>query len=61
MFSYMPLIPRFRALMSNHTYATQLQYRAGEHTNTRRPGMITDIFDGLHYRSLLGECVVVGD
>src|SRR5258708_21526032 len=31
MFSYMPLIPRLCALMSNHTYATHLQYRADEH------------------------------
>ncbi len=61
MFSYMPLIPCLRALMSNRTYATQLQYRADEHAKTRRPGTITDIFDGLHYRSLLGERVVVGD
>jgi len=57
MFSYMPLIPRLRALMSNRTYATHLQYRADEHAKTRRPGTITDIFDGLHYRSLLGERV----
>jgi hypothetical protein len=61
MFSYMPLIPRLRALMSNRTYATHLQYRADEHAKNRRPGTITDIFDGLHYRSLLGERVVVGD
>ena len=49
--------------MSNHTYATHLQYRANEHakTSTRMPGMTTDIFDGLHYRSLLREHVVVGD
>jgi len=60
-FSYMPLIPRLRALMSNRTYATHLQYRADEHEKTRRPGTTTDIFDGLHYRSLLGERVVVGD
>ena len=62
-FSYMPLIPHLRALMSNRTYATCLQYCADEHakTSTRMPGMMTDIFDGLHYRSLLGEHVVVGD
>jgi Transposase family tnp2 len=60
-FSYMPLIPRLRALMSNRTYATHLQYRADEHANARTPGKITDILDGLHYRSLLGERVVVGD
>jgi Transposase family tnp2 len=60
-FSYIPLIPRLRALMSNRTYATHFQYRADEHTKARKPGTITDIFDGLHYRSLLGEPVVVGD
>ena len=49
--------------MSNHTYATCLQYCANEHakTSTHMPGTTTDIFDGLHYHSLLGECVVVGD
>ncbi len=61
MFSYMPLIPCLCALMSNHTYATHLQYCADEHTKNHRPGTITDIFDGCHYRSLLGERVVVGD
>ena len=61
MFSYIPLIPRLRALMSNRTYATQLQYRANEHAKTRRPRTTTDIFDGLHYRSLLEERVVVGE
>ncbi len=57
----MPLIPRLCALMSNRTYTTQLQYRADEHAKTHKPGTITDIFNGLHYRSLLGERVVVGD
>ncbi len=61
MFSYMPLIPRLCVLMSNHTYATHLQYCANEHAKNCRPGTITDIFDGRHYRSLLGEPVVVGD
>ena len=62
-FSYMPLIPRLHVLVSNRTYATHLQYRADEHAKTRMrtPGTTTDIFDGLHYRSLLGERVVVRD
>ena len=47
--------------MSNRTYATQLQYRADEHAKTHKPGMTTDIFDGLHYHSLLEEHVVAGD
>ena len=57
----MPLIPRLRALVSNRTYATRLQYHADEHAKAHMPGMTTDIFDGLHYRSLLREPVVVGD
>ena len=60
-FSYMPLIPRLRALMLNRTYTTRLQYRADEHPKTGRPGTTTDIFNGLHYCSLLKERVVVGD
>lgn len=60
-FSYMPLIPRLRAFVSNRAYATRLQYRAEEHAKSRRNGITTDIFDGLHYRSLLGERVVAGD
>ena len=47
MFLYMPLIPRLRALMSNRTYATRLQYRADEHAKSCKPGTITDISDGL--------------
>ena len=46
--------------MSNRTYTTQLQYCANEHAKTHKPGMTTDIFDGLHYRSLLEERVVAG-
>jgi len=33
-FSYMPLIPRLCAFMSNHAYATRLQYHADEHAKT---------------------------
>jgi len=47
--------------MSNRAYATRLQYRADEHAKARMPGVTTDIFDGLHYRSLRGEPVVVGN
>ena len=60
-FSYMPLIPHLCVLMLNCTYATRLHYRADEHEKTRVPRTKMDIFDGLHYRSLLGQCVVVGD
>ena len=61
MFTYIPLIPHLHVLMSNRTYATHLQYRANEHPKTCRPGMTTDIFDGLHYHSLLEKHAVVGD
>lgn len=61
MFSYMPLIPRLRAVMSNRTYTTQLQYLSDEHAETLRPGTIMNIFDELHYRSLFGDRVVVED
>ena len=47
--------------MSNCTYTTHLQYHADEHAKTRKPGMTMDIFNGLHYCSLLKERVVVGD
>jgi len=49
--------------MLNRTYATCLQYCADEHakTSASMPGTTTDIFNGLHYCSLLGEHVVVGD
>jgi len=59
----MPLIPHLHVLVSNRTYATCLQYRADEHAKTHMctPRMTTDIFDGLHYCSLLGERVVVRD
>ena len=46
--------------MSNHTYATHLQYCADKHAKTCIPGTTTDIFDGLHYRTLLGKHVVAG-
>jgi len=62
-FSYMSLIPRLHTLVSNCTYATRLQYHADEHAKTRMctPRTTMDIFDGLHYHSLLGERVVVRD
>jgi hypothetical protein len=47
--------------VASRTYATRLQYRANELTKDRMPGTITDIFDGLHYRSLLGQHIVIRD
>jgi hypothetical protein len=59
-FSYMPLIPRLRALMSNAEYADRLRYRA-RNARSFQEGKTTDVFDGLHYRSLLERRVVIGD
>ena len=47
--------------MSSRTYATHLQYHADEHAKTCIPGKTMDIFNGLHYRALLGKHVVVGN
>jgi len=47
--------------VSNCTYIAHLQYCAEEHAKAHRTGMTMGIFDGLHYCSLLGEHVVVGD
>lgn len=62
-FSYMLLIPHLRMLVSNRTYTTHLQYCADEYAKTHMctPRTTTDIFDGPHYHSLLGERIVVRD
>jgi hypothetical protein len=53
-FSYIPLIPRLRALWENEDMAKLMEYR-GKFTHD--PETIKDIFDGLLYRSLLGKHV----
>ena len=53
-FDYLPLIPRLRAMSANSTYAKKMRYRA---EYVHEPGVIKDVFDGSHYRSLLNTIV----
>ena len=57
-FEYLPIIPRLRAMVANSNYAEKMQYRSN---HTHDPTKVTDIFDGTHYRSLLGKFVTIGD
>jgi hypothetical protein len=53
-FTYIPLIPRLKAFLANQAQADAMAYRAQfEHV----PDVIKDVFDGLLYRSLLGQHV----
>lgn len=56
-FSHIPLIPRLKAYLANTTMANKMQHRATGHVHS--PDMITDVYDGHHYRSLLGKHVVI--
>lgn len=49
-FTYLPIIPRLRAMLGNCTQATMMQYRDNHQHD---PTKMTDIFDGSHYQSLL--------
>lgn len=56
-FKYTPIIPRLRTAHASRTRAQAMRYRAHEHW--RIPGLMTDIFDGEHYRELLKTRVCV--
>jgi hypothetical protein len=56
-FTYLPIIPRLKALMANFETAQQMQYRAKEYNFN--PSKIVDVFDGDIYRNLLGKRVTV--
>ena len=57
-FTYLPIIPCLRAMVSNHAYATKMQYRvAYQH----EPSQFNDVFDGSHYQGLLKTRIKVGD
>jgi hypothetical protein len=58
-FSYIPLIPRLKAFLANQEMAQQMLYRSQEFEYDL--DMVKDVFDGSHYRSLLGKRVVVND
>lgn len=52
----LPLIPRLRADFENKTMAEELMYRSNFRSE---PGKIKDIFDSKHYKTLLGQKVMV--
>lgn len=53
-FDYLPLIPRLRAMSANIALVGKMTYRA---KHIHKPGVIKDVFDGSHYRSLLNTTV----
>ena len=55
-FSYIPLVPRFRAFFQDPRIIELLSYRAKYVSDAE---VIRDIFDGSHYKSLLGRIVEV--
>ncbi|KAF5309636.1 hypothetical protein D9758_018932 [Tetrapyrgos nigripes] len=56
-FTYIPLIPRLRALFQNHDLAKKMRYR---HDRLAKD-VIEDIFDGEQYKELRNTSVHVGD
>jgi hypothetical protein len=58
-FSYLPLLPRLVKLFESAKLSNEMRYRAHGHHHSA--GKWTDIFDGDHYRWLLGQRVRVGD
>ncbi|RDX50223.1 hypothetical protein OH76DRAFT_1316031, partial [Lentinus brumalis] len=56
-FIYLPLIPRLKAYLANPELAKKMQYRGREHDH--EDGKVKDVPDSRHYRSLLGQKVVV--
>ena len=58
-FSYLPFLPRLQLLSANLRSAKVMQYRASQHTKDCSDGIISDVFDGAHYRKLLEEKVTV--
>lgn len=57
-FSYLPIIPRLRAMVSNQKHAAKMQYRANYQ---HKPSQFNDIFDGSHYQTLRKTRIKVGD
>jgi hypothetical protein len=48
-FTYLPLIPRLRAMVACSSFAQKLQYRFNHQHD---PEKMTDVFDGIHFRTL---------
>jgi hypothetical protein len=57
-FTYLPIIPRLRALVANTSFATKMKYRANYQAD---PSHVGDVFDGAHYRSLLTQNIIIAD
>jgi hypothetical protein len=57
-FTYLPIIPRLRALVANSSYATKMKYRANYQGD---PSHVSDVFDGAHYCSLLTQNITIAD
>ncbi|KAJ7232992.1 hypothetical protein B0H12DRAFT_990522, partial [Mycena haematopus] len=53
-FTYIPIIPRLVAFASNQEMAEKQQYRA---EYAPEPGVMRDVFNGSHYRSLCTKAV----
>ncbi|KAJ7450206.1 hypothetical protein FB451DRAFT_1527969, partial [Mycena latifolia] len=56
LFCYIPIIPRLQAYFLNPKMSEQLLYR---HSYKHVPNTIADVFDGIHYRTLCRQNVVV--
>ena len=56
-FVYLPVIPRLKSLTANRESASQMRYRAEEHTH--KPGVVKDVFDGELYQNLRSQHIVV--
>ena len=56
-FSYVSIIPRLSALYRDPTTAEKMAYRADFDAE---PGVVKDVFDSSHYRSLCGQEVKLG-
>jgi hypothetical protein len=56
-FDYLPVIPRLQAMSANARHAKKMRYRS---EYVHEPGIIKDVFDGSHYRSLRST-IVPGD
>ncbi|KAJ6451859.1 hypothetical protein C8R47DRAFT_998287 [Mycena vitilis] len=56
LFCYLPVIPRLQGFFNNPKTIHSLSYR---HNYVHRPGEVSDVFDGAHYRTLCKTKVTV--
>ena len=56
LFPYLPIIPRLQGYFQNPKMVEKLLYR---HRYVHEPNTIADVFDGIHYRTLRQQNVVV--